>query len=175
MLRSFVIILALTLWLPAEELLFSHGTVTAHTEILGDSEINPSTDTIVSNLKMDSDFTSIRGNIEVSVIALQSPNKKRDMDMVETMESHKYPIATYTFTSVTKENNAYLIQGELNLHGVTKAVTINAKFDELNNSIKLTGNTTILMTDFDIEPPTLFFFSVRDQVDLSIDVVFDRF
>ena len=175
MLRLFIMTLVLTLWLPAAELLFSHGTVTAHTEIVGDSEINPSTNSIVSNLTMDNDFTSIRGNVEVSVIALQSPNKKRDMDMVETMESKKFPIATYHFNSVTKEDDGYLIEGLLTLHGVTKAVNITARLDELNNSVKLTGDTSILMTDFDIVPPTLFFFSVRDQVDLHIDVIFDRF
>ncbi len=174
MLRLFMMTLVLTLWLPAAELLFSHGTVTAHTEILGDSEIDPTTDTIVSKLRMDNGFTSIRGSVEVSVIALQSPNKKRDLDMVETMESEKYPIAIYLFQSVTQANDAYLIQGALTLHGVTKDVNITATLNELNNSVKLTGNTSILMTDFGIEPPTLFFFSVRDQVDLHIDVVFDK-
>ncbi len=161
-------------WLTAANLVVLHGNVKAHTEVFGDSEIDPVTTSITSHLTMENTIESISGSITVSVSALKSDNEDRDEHMVETLESTKYPEATYTFKNVLKTETGYTIEGIMYFHGVSKPLSVNALFLERADNVMLRGSTSFLMTEFDVEPPTLLFLTVRDQIDLSIDITFEK-
>ncbi|MBU1641778.1 YceI family protein [bacterium] len=161
-------------WLMAADLVVTQGTVKAHTEVFGDSAIDPVTTELTSHLKMDKGIDSISGSIDAYVNALKSDNKDRDEHMVETLESAKYPVATYTFDEVVKTDKGYTINGNLNFHGVTKPLACAAQFSEKDNNVVLTGNSSFLMSDFKVVPPKLLFLTVRDQIDLDINITFEK-
>jgi polyisoprenoid-binding protein YceI len=167
-----VTLLALTAWLSAASLSVVEGKVHAHTEVFGDTSIDPETTAITSYLTMPGSLESITGQIVVSMSALQSENKKRDENMHESMESEKFPNAVYVFDTITKSDNGYKIDGQLTLHGVTKPLSLQAKMNLDGTTVKMSGTSTLKMTDFGIEPPVLLFLTVRDQVDIDFDVTF---
>ena len=172
--KYLLLMLTFATWLGAAQLNVTQGSVTAHTEVFGDSNIEPSTTAITSHLSMGDTPESIEGSVIVSMTSLASDNSDRDEHMHEAMESSTYPNATYTFTSVTPEEKGYKIEGTMKLHGVTKPVTFQTEITDNGDTLSMKGTGSILMTDFGIEPPVLLFLTVRDQVDLRFDVIFSQ-
>lgn len=169
-----IFMLALAPWLGAAELSVTQGSVTAHTEVFGDSTIDPSTTAVTAQLSMGDTPESITGTVTVAVTGLASDNTDRDEHMHEAIASKSFPEATYTFTSVTANDQGYAIEGTMTLHGVSKPVTLQATLTDSGDTLAMKGSGTILMSDFGIEPPTLLFLTVRDQVDLAFDVTFAK-
>jgi len=172
--RSLFLFLFAASWLMAAELVITQGSIKAHTEVFGDSTIDPMTTALSSHLKMSDGVESISGSINASMRALQSDNDDRDEHMAEAIASEKFPLATYTFTDVVKTEEGYTINGNLNFHGVTKPLSVAAQFLERDNMLKLTGTAYFAMSEYDVEPPTMLFLTVRDQIDLKIDITFEK-
>ncbi|BAF72027.1 YceI family protein [Sulfurovum sp. NBC37-1] len=160
--------------LMASSLIVTNGSVKAHTEVFGDSTIDPVTKSITSHLSMGNSVESIKGSVDVSVRKLKSDNETRDEHMVEAIASDKYPLATYTFKSVTKTGNQYKIDGILNFHGVQKPLSIKADIAEKPGSVALKGKASFKMSDYGVKPPKLLLLTVRDRIDLSVNVTFKK-
>lgn len=158
--------------LMGNKLVVEHGTIQAHTEVFGDSNINPATNTIISHLSIGKTITSIRGKVDISVSDLKSTNHKRDEHMYKALETNKYPIATYTFKKIKKLSQGYEIDGVLYFHGVTNPITIYADITQKGNKVYFHGRSYLLQSKFKIKPIRLLFLQVRDKVDLNINVTF---
>jgi polyisoprenoid-binding protein YceI len=90
----------------------------------------------------------------------------------------KYPTATFTSTAVEVRGTEARIAGNLTLHGVTKPVTIEARFVGAGThpmtkapAIGFEGRTTIKRSDFGVSNGIPF---VSDEVNLTITAAFDR-
>lgn len=163
-----------TVWLSASNLVVTKGYVKAHTEVLGDSTINPSTTGLNSHLTMGNNIESIRGTIDISMNILKSDNKDRDAHMLEAIEDAKYPLATYTFKDIKKSDKGYMVSGILDFHGVKKPLAIQAEITKTNEKINFKGISSFLMSSYNVKPPKMLFLTVRDQIDLDIDVKFEK-
>ena len=168
-----LVIMATTTYLTAGNLVVTNGQVKAHTEVFGDSSINPSTTGLNSHLTMGKNIESIRGSIDISMSILKSDNKDRDEHMLEAIEDVKYPVAKYTFKDVVKSDNGYIVNGILDFHGVKKPLVIQAKIMKSNKKVNFKGTSSFLMSSYDVKPPKMLFLTVRDQIDLDIDVKFE--
>jgi len=133
----------------AREVNYKEGFIGAQTEILGDSNIAPKCSHITTKLTM---------------------NEKRDEHMHETLHVKEHPITTFTLKEVKKEADGYHLLGVLSLNKQIKEIDTKADITEQNDLLKLKGGFSIKMTDFGIEPPTLLFLSVRDEVAISYDL-----
>jgi len=158
----------------ASDLKIKSGAVEAKTEVFGDSKINPSSKNIVSHLHMQDGIETIEGSVSVSLVDLQSENKDRDKKMYETLDVAKYVQTNYTFKKVQKSQNGYFVLGELDLHGVKKDFTLNGEIEQSEGKIAMHLNGSFNMSDFGIEPPSLLFLTVRDLVEISVDIVMDQ-
>jgi len=160
--------------LMAQNLLVTQGTVKAHTEVFGDKNIEPSTHGIVSHLTMEKGISSIKGKVDISVIKLKSDNSDRDEHMVKALESKRYPLSTYTFRKVSKDARGYVIDGVLTFHGVSKPLKVHADIQEKGNNLVLKGKSAFLLSDYQVKPIKLLFMTVRDKIDLAINVTFKK-
>lgn len=166
--------LFLTSSLMAGKLTVIKGNIQAHTEVFGDSTINPATNNIISHLKMGKSITSIEGYVQVGISKLKSDNSDRDEHMFKVLEVTKYPNSKYTFTKVTKNKNGYIINGILNFHGVAKPLTVKADIYENKKSITIKGSSSFLLSKYKIKPIKLLFLTVRDKIDLAINITFKK-
>lgn len=171
-----VLFLALlsTAWLAAGNLVVTKGKIKAHTEVFGDSTIDPSTTGLQSHLTMKNTIESIRGTIDVSMKILQSDNKERDEHMLEAIEEVKYPLAKYTFKDIERSNKGYIVNGILDFHGIKRPLSIQAEITKTNQKINFKGRSSFLMSSYNVKPPKMLFLTVRDQIDLDIDVAFEK-
>jgi polyisoprenoid-binding protein YceI len=115
---------------------------------------------------------SLRGDIVISLVKLHSDNGARDKNMYETIDVNKYKMATYTVTHIKKIRSHYNIYGILNLHGVKKAVVLKAFMKLHGNKLRIKSQTSFKMTDFNIAPPKLLIWSVRDTLRINIDTTY---
>ena len=88
-----VMVLASSMW--AGALSFESGSVKAHTEVFGDSTIDPVTKKIISGLTMGNEIKSLDGSVSASMIDLVSDNKDRDKHMRETLETETFGVAVF--------------------------------------------------------------------------------
>jgi polyisoprenoid-binding protein YceI len=158
----------------AGSLVITQAEVQAHTEVFGDSTINPKTRNLTSHLTMGKNIESIKGTIDISMLNLKSDNADRDEHMAESIESAKYTLATYTFKEVKKSAEGYIVNGILNFHGVKKPLSIQAEIDKVKGGIIFKGTSSFLMSNYNVTPPNMLFLTVRDQIDLTIDVTFKK-
>lgn len=159
----------------AGNLSFESGMIKAHTEVFGDSSIDPVTKKIVSDLSMDKDPSTLKGSVEASMLDLISDNKKRDEHMRETMECDRFHMAIFDIKEVVvKGGDNVILKGSMNLHGVTKPMSFEGVITQDGNKVRIKASGMMKMSDFGIKPPKMVFLTVRDQVDLNVDVVLKR-
>jgi polyisoprenoid-binding protein YceI len=116
----------------------------------------------------------------VNLTTLKSDRDMRDRRVQQTLETDKFPTATFTATKVTgydatlaagAEQNLQLT-GTLSVHGVDKEVTWDVKAKKEGNVITGLATVTFAFEDFGMSPPNIGgFVSVQDHVTLQVQIV----
>lgn len=159
----------------AGNLSFESGTIKAHTEVFGDSSIDPVFKKATSHLNMGDSIASLKGTMEVSIADFISDNAKRDSNMRETMESDKFPKASFEIKEViAKGGDNVTLKGVMSIHGVSKPLSFEGSVNEEGSKVRIKAKSSMKMSDYGITPPKMVFLTVRDQVDLNVDVVLKR-
>jgi len=174
--KKITILLLLSLSLFAGNLQLKEGFVAAHTEVLGDSTIDPLNNNLHADLSItDDDITSIKGKLSVDMKLFVSDNSDRDEHMNKTTEADKFPLASYTITQISKakDTNAYTITGTLDFHGVQKELSFSAEVMTDAETITISAISKILLSEYDIDAPCLLGFAlcVEDKVDIFAKAV----
>ena len=169
-----LIILCLSLALNAAILNIQIGEIIAHTEVFGDSQISPSTKEINTFLTIQKEVESIRGKIYFDTITLISQKRDRDSNMYELFNFQKYKNISFDISNIVKNENGYYINGDLTLNGITKNITTNGEIINNKDAILLKGGFSFNLTDFNLEPPTMFFLTVRNQIDISYNIQLNK-
>ncbi|XOB62177.1 YceI family protein [Campylobacterota bacterium DY0563] len=169
-----IFVLLLSIVANATTLNLVNGKIQAHTEVFGDSTINPETEKIVTHLAMADSIESISGEFEIEAISLVSDNKDRDKHMYEILHIIESPKISFVVSSISKNEETYIVKGDLTMNGVTKHISSQASIVEKNMFLDLNGNFSIKLTDFNLEPPTMFFLTVRDLIDIKYSFHFEE-
>lgn len=115
------------------------------------------------------------GAIAFDISAMRSGNPLIDRESERRLQPKRYPTVTGELTSlVLRTDGAYDGGGRLTFHGVTRditgALTIALTADEL----RLAGSTTVDVTDFGVQPPSLLVVKVHKEVAISLAAVATR-
>jgi polyisoprenoid-binding protein YceI len=157
----------LTLSANAFNLILEDGQIKAHTEVFGDNEINPMTKRIYSKLVMETNIRSIKGEIIIKSIDLRSDNSSRDKSMYELLKTNENPKIYFTIKRIFLFEDKYRIDGELVINGIKRDISSISSIINKNKKIVLTGSFDIKLTDFNLKPPTMFFLTVRDEINIT--------
>lgn len=123
---------------------------------------------------------SEQSKITVDMASLTSDSSMRDNFIRRnTLQVAQFPTAELTPTSApglptplpTSGAATFQLAGDLTVHGVTRPATwdVNATFEE--GGLTATASTTVLMTDFGMDPPKAGpVLSIEDSVRLELDV-----
>jgi len=101
---------------------------------------------------------------------------QRDGVVSRQLEVQQFPNATFTATSadipgpVTASTVSTTIQGELTVHGVTKAVTATVQSQVAGGNIEVAGSVMTDMGQFNVSPPFAPFVTVDTQVVVEFDI-----
>lgn len=96
----------------------------------------------------------------------------------EVLEITKYPDIVFKSSGVTANKTGdgqyqARISGELNLHGVTRPLTINAQLEFGDKTLRARGGFAVKQSSFDIKPVSVAggTIKVKDELKFSFDIV----
>ncbi|MEA2686882.1 MAG: hypothetical protein QOE93_2077, partial [Actinomycetota bacterium] len=126
---------------------------------------------------------SLQASVAVAIdpTSIDTGDSARDNHLrsADFFEVEKYPEATYVSSSVRPTGDGYVVDGELNLHGVTRPVALELEFHGVggdpwgNTRAGFTATTEINRKDFGIDismPMETGGVVVGDKIKLTIEV-----
>ena len=127
------------------------------------------------------------GNLEIYFLSvnvvsesLKSGKKGMDKNTYKALKTDNYKDIKFKLKVVKSCNkiNASTFEvkllGELNITGVTKTIPVDALFIVKEKDINVTGSCTFKMTDFNVEPPTALFGTIKtgDEITIKFNTFF---
>mgnify|MGYP001339396197 CR=1 FL=1 len=110
--------------------------------------------------------------VSVPVKSFDSGNSNRDSHALEVLEALKYRNVTFTSTGISENAGQLSIQGNLTFHGVTHPIVIPAMKKTEGGQLKVEGRFEINMKDYEVSPPSLMGFRVKEKIRISFLMVF---
>jgi polyisoprenoid-binding protein YceI len=101
---------------------------------------------------------------------------QRDGVVSRQLEVQQFPNATFVATTasipgpVTASKASTIVQGDLTIHGVTKAVTATVQSQVVGGKVEVAGSAAFAMSDFGVSPPFAPFVTVDSQVVVEFDI-----
>jgi polyisoprenoid-binding protein YceI len=146
------------------------------------------TSSVTGSITLDSDGTTAMltaGTLTVDTTTIASDEDRRDNRLrTEGLQTDTYPTASFTITqpveipasAIEGTPTDVTLIGDLELHGVTKSVSIPAQARLVDGTIQVAGSITFPLADFEIEPPNVggFILSIADEGALEFAVNFTR-
>lgn len=121
-------------------------------------------------------------NITIPVSGIESSSGGLTKNMHKYLKDDDHPVITFNLTEVTAveldaDKATITANGVINAAGVDHNVsmTVNAVVNE-DGSVTFSGTQDLLMTSFDIDPPTAVFGTIRarDEIVILYTVTFSR-
>ena len=146
------------------------------------------TDQVTGSITLETSGTTTTltaGTITVDTASITSDESRRDNRLrSEGLETDTYPTATFTLTqpveipaaALTGTPSDITLTGDLELHGVKKAVSIPAQAQLVDGTIQVAGSLEFPLSGFDITAPNIggFIVSIADSGTLEFLVTFSK-
>lgn len=119
----------------------------------------------------------VRGYVELDLSGMRSGNPLVDRESERRLDVRRHPTVTGELTalSATEEPGVYSAEGELTFHGVTRRIDgvlrLGRDDAEPGNALRVAGETTIDVTDFGVQPPSLIVIKVHRRVRVELRAV----
>jgi polyisoprenoid-binding protein YceI len=108
----------------------------------------------------------------IEAASLDTANAKRDQHLrsKDFLFVDQYPTITFTSTALTRDGLKYMVQGDLEMRGVTKRITIPVAVEQRPDEIVVQGGISLNRRDFGVHY-NAFFNPVQDTVDVTFTIV----
>ncbi len=117
------------------------------------------------------DLAHANMDVQVQTATIKTGNSTKDEHAKGSswFDAAKYPTIRFQSTSFSKSGAGFAVNGDLTLHGVTKAVTIPFQFSSANGKGVFAGNFNIKRKDFGINGNSFGFLVGNDfAIDLRV-------
>lgn len=121
------------------------------------------------------DFEKNIVDFYLDLSTLETGNSRRDRDMYRTLNTEEYPFAEFTgeletsFDQNSTGEQTVRASGEFTIHGITRETVVEGTLQKEGDELLLEAEWILDITDFDIEPPGILFYRVRDEMDVRIE------
>ncbi len=117
------------------------------------------------------------GELEFSIPAssIITPSNKRNKHMYELINIDDYIKVSFkgvfvdTFNFDSREKQSLKIKGDFKLAGATKEIELSIDLTPEQSGLRLKAAWTLLITDYNLEPPTKAFITVKDKHEIGVD------
>ncbi|SMO40850.1 Polyisoprenoid-binding protein YceI [Fodinibius sediminis] len=110
----------------------------------------------------------------VDVHTLKTGIRKRDEDMLETLQADQYPFAEFfgklasPFDSSSSDAQDVTVRGDFSMHGISRKLSVDGTLQKTDKGLKVDASWTINMENYNIEPPGILFYRVSEKIPISI-------
>jgi len=116
-------------------------------------------------------------NVVFVVKSIESGKSKMNNLTYEALKAGEHPNIIFKVTEVTAiNNNTIRAKGLLTIAGKTNPVEVNGSAKVSGNAVTISGEQKLNMTDYDVEPPTAMFgtIKVEEEVTIKYNLVLTR-
>jgi polyisoprenoid-binding protein YceI len=108
----------------------------------------------------------------IEAASLDTANARRDQHLrsKDFLFVEQYPTISFTSTAITRDGLKYVVQGDLEMRGVTKRVTMPVTVEQRQDEIVVQGAISLNRRDFGVQY-NAFFNPVQDTVDITFTIV----
>jgi polyisoprenoid-binding protein YceI len=92
-------------------------------------------------------------DVVIPAASLSSPKDGLDKNMHKALKVEQHAEITFRLRSLVSEGGAYKAVGVLTIAGVDRETTLALQVRRKDATLAITGTTSLLMTDFGIQPP----------------------
>ncbi|MBX2844286.1 MAG: YceI family protein [Flammeovirgaceae bacterium] len=130
-------------------------------------EVTGSATNITTEGNMIKEITSL--NIQFVVKSIESGKGKMNSLTYEALKEESSPKITFNLTKVNSISGSNLdVQGDLTIAGKTKSVNLEGKASVAGNTITITGEEGIDMTQYGVDPPTAMLGTIKVEPNVTI-------
>lgn len=111
--------------------------------------------------------------VSISAESLKSGKGAMDKNAYTSLKTDKNKLITFQLTSATINGKTIDTKGNLTIAGTTKPIEISTTFEiQGDGSLKFKGSKKIIMSEFNVEPPSFMFGSVKtgDEITLTFEI-----
>jgi len=98
---------------------------------------------------------------QAPAIGLKSGKGRMDKNTYEALKADEYSTIKFESTSIKKSQGKYYAKGNLSIAGTTKNIEIPLELNKKDGKISLVTNYKINMLDYNVEPPTAMFGTIK--------------
>ncbi|HEY7492311.1 MAG TPA: YceI family protein [Candidatus Tectomicrobia bacterium] len=108
----------------------------------------------------------------IDAASIDTKNEKRDKHIrsKDFLFVEKFPQISFVSTTITKDGLGYAVQGDLEIRGVTKRVTIPVTVEQRRDEMVVQGSISLNRKDFGVNY-NAFFNPVQNEVDVVFTIV----
>lgn len=97
-------------------------------------------------------------------------DKNMDKNIYKALDAGKHPNITFTFIRlISSKPSGVEIAGILRIAGTSKEIVLTARATPISNGIVFEGKTPIKMTDYNVEPPTALFGTIKTGNEVIVE------
>ncbi len=125
-------------------------------------------------------FTDAEACIRIDAATLDTGNGSRDGIMRDAhLETAKFPTIEFALKQIEPVKHQagsweVTARGTLSLHGISREIQVPVRGRQAEDTVQLTGQIPLKMTDYRIPIPKFLLLTVEDQVVVSFDVTARR-
>ena len=110
-------------------------------------------------------------SISVPLSTFSSGNDNRDSNMLVYCKAFDFPNINFQSTSIKVKNSNLEIEGRIEFAGIEKEIKTSAKLNSLDNNLfAIEGELDILLSEFEVERPSLLFVKIEDLVKIKYSI-----
>ena len=112
-------------------------------------------------------------DVSIPVTSLTSPKDGIDKNMYKALKADEYADIRFRLHGIEAAGDGYRATGSLTIAGVERDVTLTLQVQHKENTLAVTGNTDLLMTDYGITPPKMMMglLKTHPKVQIRIELV----
>lgn len=166
LLSSVVLLVSALNFKPAESSLKVYGTSSLHDWEIVVEEYNATGQWDGSSLK--------NFKLVAQTASLESGNSTMNGKAHDALEAKKHPQISFSAAEMRLNGNRLEGQGSLVVAGKTRKFSLKVPAQVEGKNLRLQGKVPLRMTDFDIQPPTAMFGTLKtgDAVEVGFDLQF---
>lgn len=110
-------------------------------------------------------------SISVPLSTFSSGNDNRDSNMLVYCKAFDFPNINFQSTSIKVQENTLEIEGRIEFAGKEKEIKTSAILNGLDNNLfAIEGELDILLSEFEVERPSLLFVEIEDLVKIKYSI-----
>ena len=108
-------------------------------------------------------------NVNVESKSLKSAHAAMDKNAYSSLKADKFKSITFKMTSATAQGKTIQCSGSLTIAGVTKTIQFTSNYEiKADGTIHVTGSLPLKMNEYQVDPPTFMFGSVKTGNDITV-------